>query len=223
MTDAKRKKLPMFTAPRGVFVYPWINKPDTKFNADGEYRLKLRLSEDDAGDIIKQLDAAHAAAVVQAKAELKAAGKPTKNIKIADKPYSAELDKETEEPTGNILISFKQKAKGKNKKTGEEFTRTVPIWDASGKNKVTKNVFGGSEGKVAYQIVPYYTAQVGAGISLRLCQVQVLKLVAGNGEQSAFGAEEGYEEESAPAFNENDANNGEGSEGGKASADDEDF
>jgi len=223
MADAKRKKLPQFTSPRGVFVYPWINKPDTKFNADGEFRLKLRVSEDDAATIIKQLDKAHADAVVEAKAKLKAEGKPTKNMKIADKPYTLELDKETEEPTGHVLINFKQKAKGKNKTTGEEFTRTIPIWDATGKNKVTKNVFGGSEGKVAYEIQPYYTAQVGAGISLRLKQVQVLKLVAGNGEQSAFGAEEGYEEESAPPFNENDSNNGEGSEGGKAGADDEDF
>lgn len=197
MAEGKKKKLPIHRSPRGVLVYPWVNKPDTKFNADGEFRTKLRLPESDAAtkEFIALLDLAHIDAVQQIKEELKAKGKPVKSLKIADKPYKAELN-DDEEETGNIVISFKQKAKGKNKKTGEEYTRTVKLYDAKGQ-ELKKNVYGGSEGKVGFHIVPFYTAQVGAGISLRLLAVQVLKLVEGGGGASfddcGFEAEDGYE------------------------------
>ena len=29
--------------PKATCVYPWLNKPDTKFNADGEYKVTLKV------------------------------------------------------------------------------------------------------------------------------------------------------------------------------------
>ena len=36
------------TSPKGVAVYPKVNRPDTKFSEDGVYSTKLLVSKDDA-------------------------------------------------------------------------------------------------------------------------------------------------------------------------------
>ena len=59
------------------------------------------------------------------------------------------------------------------------------------------NVWSGSEMKVSAELVPYYTAMVGAGVSMRLRAVQITKLVEGgngNAKGYGFGEEEGYEQ-----------------------------
>jgi hypothetical protein len=70
---------------------------------------------------------------------------------------------------------------GKNKETGEEYSRKPTLFDATGKEEDV-NVGGGSKLKIA--VVPYcwYTASLGAGITLQPKAVQVLDLVTwGNG------------------------------------------
>ena len=39
---AANKKQQIVT-PRATAVYPWLNTPDTKFNADGEYKVTLKM------------------------------------------------------------------------------------------------------------------------------------------------------------------------------------
>ena len=46
--------------------------------------------------------------------------------------------------------------------------------------------------KVAYQLFPYHTPMLGAGVSARLKAVQVLKLVEGQS-QNIFKEEDGFE------------------------------
>jgi len=50
--------------------------------------------------------------------------------------------------------------------------------------------------KVAFQLNPFYTAQIGAGIGLRLKAVQVIDLIepqGGSASSYGFGEEDGYE------------------------------
>ena len=56
--------------------------------------------------------------------------------------------------------------------------------------------------KVAYQLIPYNTPMLGAGISARLKAVQILKLVEGQN-QNIFKEEDGFE-----ATNETPKSNG---------------
>ena len=58
-----------------------------------------------------------------------------------------------------------------------------------------KIIWGGTEAKVAYQIIPYFVGSIGAGVSLRLKAVQILSLVTGEGNASSFGfkEEQGFE------------------------------
>lgn len=180
-------KTPRYTSPTGIAQYPYLNKPDTKFNAEGDYKVSLEIDAADAGDICTFLDQQLEAAVARAKKE-----NPGKKIKEGTAGYDVNED------TGKVVLKFKLKAKGSNKKTGETWDQKPVLFDAKGK-PITKapNVGGGTKCKVSYEVIPYYTAIAGAGVSLRMRAVQILDLKEFSGGASAnsygFGEEEGYE------------------------------
>lgn len=187
-----KQKLERFCTPAGIAVYPHLNRPDTKFNADGEFKVKLRLPADDAQPMIEKIDAAMEQSFADAKAGEKNAAK-RKKIKRADPPYSPTYDEEGNE-TGDIEISFKLRHRVTPRK-GDPFTQRPVLFDAKGK-PMDENIYGGSRIKVAGEIFPFNSPTVGAGVSLRLKAVQVLELVSSSGaDASAYGFEEedGYE------------------------------
>lgn len=185
-------KNPRYTTPAGIAQYPYLTKPDTKFNPDGEYKISVEIPGAAAQDIVTFLDEQFAASVAKAKKE-----NPGKKIKEGDVPYSVNDD------TGKVTVRFKLKAKV-TPKQGDPFEQRPALFDAKGKPiGADAKIGGGSKVKVAYELVPYYTAIAGAGISLRLKAVQVIDLVEFSGGASSeaygFGEEEGYEAEDTPA------------------------
>jgi hypothetical protein len=187
-----KPKNPRYTTPAGIFQYPYLNKPDTKFNPDGEYKLKLEVPGENAQALITFLDEQHEAAIAKAKKD-----NPGKKIKEGSVPYDVNED------TAKVSVAFKLKAKV-TPKNGDPFEQKPAIFDAKGKPLGAEvKIGGGTKGKLAYEIVPYYTAIAGAGISLRLKAVQVIDLKEFGGGASAdaygFGEEDGYEAEDTPA------------------------
>ena len=209
MAEQQSNKKEIKITPAGVALYPKLNEPDTKFKAEGQYSVKLRLSAEDAQELIEEIDSLADAAFEEALAEAKNE-REKKKIKRADPAYSAEEDEDGNE-TGNFLFNFKMAASGVSKKTGKEWTRTCPVFDAKRKpiDLKTVQIGGGSVVKVAYVLSPFSTA-IGVGVSLRLEAVQVLELHEwGNKDASAFGFgdEEGFEveeENTGSVFNEGD-------------------
>jgi hypothetical protein len=185
----------------GTFVYPKINKPDTKFNPDGSFELKIRYTEEEAQPIIAQITKYRDEAYVELCKEQKKA-----KLKMAELPIRKETDKEGNE-TGNYILSAKLKAKFKGT-DGSVVEKKVAIFDSKGK-PTQAEVWGGTRGKMSCQVVPYFTAAVGAGISLRLQAVQVLELVSagqgGSAESYGFSKEDGYEAEVKAAEGTSDA------------------
>lgn len=183
------QKLPLLKTPAGIAVWPKLTKPDTKFNADGEYNVKLRIPSEEAKDLITSLDNAYALAQEDAKDK-----NPGKKIKAASQPYTEELDDQGNE-TGNILVSFKCKAKITDKQ-GNVRNNAPRLFDSKNQEfPKDQDIWGGSTLRIAFNAIPYYTAMAGAGISLRLKAVQVINLVAGGGgtgESYGFGEEDGY-------------------------------
>ena len=57
--------------------------------------------------------------------------------------------------------------------------------------------------KVAYQEIPYYTPMLGAGVSLRMKAVQVIKLVQGKSDNNIFKEEDGFTSQSTGSENSN--------------------
>jgi hypothetical protein len=210
-----RVKRPVLRTPAGTARYPRLTKPDTKFNADGVYKIDLLLKTDAPGttEFIESLDKAYAESVATAKKENKG-----KKVKDADKPYGPVLDKEGNE-TDEIKVGFKMSAvvrpKGK-----EAWEQRPALFDAKGKPLVNPKVGGGSTVKVAYEIVPFFTALIGAGISLRLKAVQIINLVEFGGKSASdfgFEAEESADADTAgdetPERTDDEAPAGDGASG----------
>lgn len=193
-------KKTFIVTPAGRAVFPHLHAADTKFDKAGVYSTKLSLAPSGERDsLVKLLEVALAESLAEAK---KAAKNPAeaKKIKQADLPWSEEMDTEGNE-TGNLVFNFKLKASGKTKEK-VEFTQSPKLFDAKG-NPLPQGtkIGGGSTLKVAFEINKFYTAAVGAGVSLRLKAVQVLDLKTwegGNASTYGFGQEEGFEQETMP-------------------------
>lgn len=204
-------KAPTFTTCRGVFKYPRLGEPDTKFKAEGEYSVKFITTRADMGALLDKLEVMHADAVKRGKAAYAALPVATRK-KLDQKggftanPLFNVVYDEAEEETGEIEFNFKLAASGTYKsgpKAGETWTRKPAIFDAGTKPMKGDKIWGGSEGKVSFEVgidkdgsPGYFIPGTGAaGLSLRLQAVQVLDLVSGgqrNAGSFGFGAEDGY-------------------------------
>ena len=164
----------------GEAIYPHLVKPDVRFNELGEYKVTLKISKSDASEMVKGIDQNIEDSLAKAEKDNKG-----KKVKTAPKPYTEE--------SGNIFFKFKMKASGVNRKTQEKFSQRPTLFDAK-KNPISADtsIWGGSIMKVAYQPFAYYTPMLGAGVSLRLKAVQVIKLVEGK-QDNLFKEEDGFE------------------------------
>ena len=177
--------------PVGVSQFAWLNKPDTKFDENGHYKVNLVIASAEAKPLIDKINGEVTKAVAMAKEKSKG-----KNIKTANKPFEEEYVEG--KPTGNIIFKFKAKAKI-IMKNGDVIDNKVPIFDSKG-TPMTNQVWSGSQMKASADMIPYYTAMAGAGVSLRLKAVQITKLVEGSGaNSSAHGFSEVKDGYVAPA------------------------
>lgn len=212
MTDKKEKRVRIkLTSPKATFRYPKLNEPD--YGSDeypiegGAYSVQLVLSAEEAKPLIDQLQPHYEKALEDG--QIKFDGLPVaqrkKHGSLKEQNfYTEEFDKETEEPTGNVIFKFKMKASGKDKKTGKPWSRKPAIFDAKGKPMIgVPSIWGGTTGKVSFEVSPYFVqGQAMAGISLALNAVQIIDLRSGGGgnaESYGFGEEEGYEYDEADA------------------------
>lgn len=232
----QKKQNTQLISPRGVFVFPALNKPDygTKDypKPDGEYKVTLRVPTEVAE---KWREGALKALIDQAREEAEqefaklpvATRKKLKEV-TWNEVGTEEYDKATEEPTGFVLFKFTMKASGIRKADKKPWTRKPQIFDARGKYlEKPPEIWGGSEGYVAFEASPYFIPGTGAaGVSLRLNAVQLVKLVqGGQRDAAAFGfaaQDDGFDssEYEAPAeefgggSGDDDAGGSEGSDAG---------
>ena len=189
-----------FTSPAGKALYPKLQEADTKFKPEGEFSVKLLLTEAQAAPFLEQCESAQEEAFQEKLEELKAkkpkmnAAKLAEEIKRAPLPVKPHTDPETGEETGEWAVHFKAKASGTTK-SGERWERKIPMYDAKNQPISGKlpTMWSGSMLKVNYVVDPFCTA-LGAGVTLRIQAVQILKLVSGgarSAEEYGFEAEEG--------------------------------
>ena len=164
----------------GEAIYPHLNKPDVRFSEAGEFKVTLKVAKSDATAMLKLYNSAIEDALKLAEQNHKGKG-----IKNAPKPFTEE-DK-------FVFFKFKMKATGVNQKTKEKFSQRPQLFDAK-KNPIPLStiIWGGSKMRVAYNLVPYYTPMLGAGVTARLKAVQVIELVEGK-DSNLFSKEDGYE------------------------------
>lgn len=180
----------VFTTEKGTAYYPYISAPDTKFDEQGHYKVNLCLSKEDAKPVTDLIKAEILAGIKA----LQDSGKTVK--KQAPLPFEDEIDDETGEATGNVIIKFKSKAAYK-----------PAVFDAKGNMMTKHNIYGGSVLKVNGAASFYMSPSIGAGVTLRLRAVQVIEYVEGSsgagkfgfGEEAGFTMEDGDSEHTEEA------------------------
>lgn len=218
MSDNKYKGV-KFITPRGIAIFPKLHKPDTKWKAEGQYTVRLRIDPATIpADLYTKFEALRDEKADEVRADLKAKkeGAKVKSLKIKPVAFAPETDKESGEETGSVIVNAKMTASGVSKKDGKPWTRKPDIFDAKGK-KLAKCplVFGGSELKVACEARAYYSPKDNeVGVSIQLNGAQIIKLVTGGDRSAAdygFAEEDGYEEapeDSGSEFNDESAAGG---------------
>lgn len=177
-----KRKFPRILTPVGTAVFPRLNKPDDKFDADGVYSVKLRLTPDEAEDFIEKLEALYEEHYQQC---LSDEGK--KKLKKAPLPWGMEEDKDTGEETGNYLINCKMKAVVRPKGR-EPFDKKPVLVDSQGV-PISLIVGGGSRIQVCLEVNRWFTA-LGVGMTLWPVAVQVIQLSEpGTADPASFGFE----------------------------------
>ncbi len=218
--------------PEGTAIYPKLNKPDTKFDADGVYETKQRLDFEASGGMVGR-KAARLEDILDALATMRDEFVEEKRLELASKSDPKAKKKAREitvrdigEPdldddgneTGKLILKAKMKASG-TAKDGSRYTRQPKLFDAKNKPLDIKKtqIWGGSTLKVACTAVPYYAANDNVvGVTLYLEAVQVIDLVSGGGRDASafgFGETDGYvgEEQSDDApFGDPEDGDGEG-------------
>lgn len=173
-SDVIRQK---FTTPPGTAVYPRLDAPDTKFDPDGKYSVKLRWPADVIHPlqerVEKLIDERHAALVAEDKRKAKEA--------TIRSPFKEVLDDDGE-PTGEIEATFSMKAIIR-RKDGTVRTQRPVLADARGRPS-RANPWSGSTLAVFFEAsADYWTGQKVVGASLNLKGAQIIKLVKGSGNE----------------------------------------
>lgn len=204
---AKTKRLKI-ASPVASCLWPKLNKPDTKFKQEGEYSVKLRFDKDmpEHRDYLKALKKIEEDAYA-----LNCENEGDDNLKRADsviKQVKEEDEKGKKQPTNFYDVKFSLKATV-TPRNGDPFTQRPTLFDTKRNILPLDQVLvgHGSELRIAATVNPWYTAALGAGISLWLDGVMVHKLVE-PGTRSAddlFGASE-YDETDDDGFTYNAAN-----------------
>lgn len=208
MAKQKGPKRPTFTTPVGDARFPHLNKPDTRFNAAGDYKCDVRLLADDAAPLIEQLEAIRDKFLEEWKES--DAHKPKLDTVEIDEVYTVDRDDEGNE-TGYVIIKTKLNATGEDKKTGETWTNEPKLFDAEGEPMPKSvQIWSGSKVIVAGTVNTYAFVkkldkksgkrEIAVGVSLKCRGVQVIKLVSGGGqtaESFGFRKQAGYKAPSA--------------------------
>jgi hypothetical protein len=181
--------------PAGVTQNSWLTTPDTRIDARGQYKVTLLMPTERAQPLISLVDTTIAESVAQAKKQ-----NPTKAKRIkptTDKPYRMILYEKGRD-TGEVSFCFRLMAHFTRRETGQILFKRPDLFDAKCRplSPTRINIGDGSTIKAAFEILPFYTFFLGAGVSLRLRAVQVLNLVQPPGRGATdygFVEEGGYE------------------------------
>jgi hypothetical protein len=188
-------------SPRGVAVYPHLNKADDKFG-DPVFKVTLRVPEEEAAPFVAKVEEMLAAikkgdttvtGLRETEAKRLATAFKAKKLKAADPAFVTETDEDGNQ-TGNTLLKFKASGQFKDK-DGNVVKRKIRFIDA-GKSAIENPplVWGGSVLRVRAALMPWVNAKSEYGVKLGIDLVQIIDLVTSGGSVNTdgFDEEEGY-------------------------------
>lgn len=140
--SAMKTKRNVFTSPKGIAAYAYLNKPDTAFNQAGVYKTKLKISNDNAEPLMNSIKEA-------AKAE------------FGSKATNARMPFEIDEDTGEVTFTVKSNYKPKFADTKGKLISEGSVPD----------IFSGSTLKVQGNIHPYNNNGMGISLQMFAVQI----------------------------------------------------
>lgn len=188
MAAPQFNKYKPMTTPKGIAVFPWLTKPDTKFNEDGVYHCGIALNPEDPG--VNEFLARVKEITKEAAEAVKASGVKKVNVH----PPVVEEEDDDGNKTGMFVIKTKSNAtrKGKNGRVSQV---QLTLVDAK-RNPHPGNipVYGGSILKLSVTPVARFV-QNKLYVTFYINAVQVIELQTSNGVNGFFEEEDGYEAE----------------------------
>ena len=160
MANNNKKKM-LFTTPKGTAIYPWLNRADFQFDTNGQFKVNLRVTQNDAKELMENV-------------------RNAANDAFGDKSKNAKMPWRTDDETGDIVFITKSKFKPR---LVDSTGQVIP-------ENNEPQVHSGSTLKVAGTIYPY-TAGGNFGISLQLAGAQIIELVERGESSLGFGSEDG--------------------------------
>jgi len=161
------------TSPKGVAMYPKLNRADTKFNEDGVYSTKLLVSKEEATSFVQSVKQ-----LLKEYYEETCKQQKKNKLKLADYPWKENEDGD------KLEINFKLPAKVKTK-NGEIIEMRPALFDSKG-TPCDKLIGGGSTIKIGCEASPWFVPALGVGVTLRLRAVQVIDLKEPSSGGSSF-------------------------------------
>lgn len=187
---ANRTRITGVVTPVGEAVYPYLNKPDSKFG-DPVYKTDLRITGEEALALKAKLEAA-AEELLQG---MKDKGEKTyKKFKtLQNLPIKEELDDDGDVIEGSYIFRAKTKANFVSKDGGSTPNDLSSRIVDSEKKPLPDGMFirGGSKIRLCVTLLPYPLQ--GGGVSAQIEAVQVQELSGGSNGISSFDAiEDGF-------------------------------
>lgn len=200
MAEKSTKKF--YISPKGKAAsYSWINKADTKFKTQGEYKISLIIGEAEAQKLMAKIEQLHNDNYAASKADPKFKGK---------RLIEAALPFDIDEENGNVTFKFKMNASYLDKKSDEMKPLHCRVVDSQGERIAKAPAVGaGSELKVRFSMLPFAAVGgIGSGIKLQLDSVMLIKLIefgqgGSTGKDENWSGEEeegGFSKEAADKF-----------------------
>ncbi|WP_277590703.1 hypothetical protein [Pseudomonas chlororaphis] len=161
-------------SPVGELISPCLVNPDSAIDYAGVYKTKLKVRADDPlavkfQELLEKIQQEeHDRQVQEAEAKKKGSGK---KVKLADLP----MEETDEDGTEYLVFNFKSKASYTDKKTGQVVERKIALFDGKGKALTHDLKIGsGTVARISVFVSPFYTALLGAGVTLRIRAVKIL-------------------------------------------------
>lgn len=212
----KRPKGTFLTTPKGPAIWPSLNAPDTKWDPEGKYTCKQKFAGDDpevqalVARLTKIRDDFYDAEIERLKAEKKMA--LARELKKGD-VIKVELDDETGDETGFLILGSSMKASGTTK-DGRPWSQKPKLFNAKGiELKAPPRISSGTIVKLSVEVSPFVAqSNKEVTLSIRLHAAQIISLVSGGsrsfegyGFASEDGDEIGDEDQGSPFGDEGDA------------------
>jgi len=159
----------------GVAKFPYLVKPDTKFDDRGLFKTDLILSKEDIQPIE---DSAMELAKAFKASDVK--NHPARKGWDYHIPILEDLDQDGNE-TGMGIARFKQAAAIRTR-DGREIKKSILLFDSQGNRLTDVNPYSGTRMAVAYTMSPYANPTGKRyGVTFRLVAAQIIDLVEGTG------------------------------------------